>query len=164
MEDEKSLYNENIRVKDAKDILRTKLEKGVNCPCCQQFVKSYRRKITSTMAYGLIMLYEKHGLSEFHLEKSLIESNLIKTVRSDFPKLRYWKLINQLAGKRNDGSSRNGYYQITDHGLQFVKDMIDVEKYIYIYNNTPYKKSSDEFISIKDALGQKFNYDELVNF
>jgi len=85
----------------------------------------------------------------------------LKTVRSDFPKLRYWGLIQALDGKREDGSSRNGYYIITEQGRMFVQNKISLPKYMHIYNSVALKNSG-EFVKITDCLGEKFNYEELM--
>jgi len=148
---------------DAKNELKTKLREGklVTCPCCNQKAKIYRRKISSNVAYGLIVLAKKY-YGEFHLEKTLIELDLLKIVRSDFPKLRYWGLIIALEGIREDGSSRNGFYSITEQGRVFIQGKISLPKYMCIYNNKAFK-STGGFVSIKDCLGEKYDYNETMS-
>lgn len=158
MEDTKTLL-------EAKNELKTKLREGklVTCPCCNQKAKIYRRKISSNVAYGLIVLAKKY-YGEFHLEKTLIELDLLKIVRSDFPKLRYWGLISAMEGTREDGSSRNGYYTITEAGRMFVMNKISMPKYVYIYNNKPLNKSgSSDRVKITDCLGEKYDYSEMMS-
>ena len=41
---------------------------GIICPCCDQRVKVYRRKITSPMAAGLIELYSRHNTNMVKIE------------------------------------------------------------------------------------------------
>jgi len=148
----------------AKEDLKTKLRKGemVICPCCTQVAKVYKRKISSSSAYALIILSKKKVKGEFHLERTLVELDLLKLVRSDFPKLRYWGLIGTIESKREDGSSRNGFYRITEAGRLFIENKITLPKYMHVYNNKAFK-SSGERITILDCLGEKFNYNEIIN-
>ena len=148
-------------LEEAKAELRKTLNTtGAIYQCCNQFTKIYRRKISCTSAYGLIVLSQKVS-GEFHLEQKLCELDLLKTVRSDFPKLRYWGLIQALDGKREDGSSRNGYYIITEQGRMFAQNKISLPKYMHVYNSVALKNSG-EFVKITDCLGEKFNYEELM--
>lgn len=148
-------------LKQAKDVLKEGYEKGVACPCCDQHVKMYRRKLTSSMAWVLIMMY-RDDLTEFsHIEDYLKKKDIPSGVRGDFPKLRYWVLIEKEEVKREDGSSRNGNYRLTDKGIQFVKGLIKVPKYVKIYNSKSRGYAGDD-ININDALGEKFNYNELM--
>jgi len=155
--------DDNLTIKQAKEILRKHLEgKGGLCPCCGQFTKAYKRKITSTMAYGLIKLNQAVN-GEFHLEDKLKELDILKIVRSDFPKLRYWGLIRQLEGKRDDGSSRNGHYEITSLGRKFVNNEVSLPKYVFVYDNSPYKRTHDQQVKITQCMGSKFDYNEIMN-
>jgi hypothetical protein len=135
--------------------------KQVACPCCEQTVKSYRRKISGSTARALIII-SKNIEGEFHLEDTLKNLNLLAECRSDFPKLRYWGLIAQLQGKREDGSSRNGHYRITEAGKMFIRNKHSIQKYMHIYNNEPFK-ASGEHMYITDCLGEKFSYEELIS-
>ena len=151
----------NKNLEEAKNELRKTLNTtGAICPCCNQFTKIYRRKISCNSAYGLIILSQKVS-GEFHLEQKLCELDLLKIIRSDFPKLRYWGLIQPLEGKREDGSNRNGYYIITEQGRMFAQNKISLPKYMHIYNNVALKNSG-EFVKITDCLGDKFNYEEIM--
>jgi hypothetical protein len=138
-----------------------KKDKQVNCPCCNQNVKSYRRKISSSTARSLIIIF-KNIDGEFHLENTLKKLNLLADCRSDFPKLKYWGLISPLKGKRSDGSSRNGNYIITEAGRFFINGKHSVPKYMHIYNGECFKSSGDN-VFIKDCLGEKFSYEELIS-
>jgi hypothetical protein len=50
----------------------------------------------------------------------------------------------------------------TELGIKFVKNEINLPKHIFLYNNK-FLKFSDEKINVIEALGDKFNYDELMN-
>jgi hypothetical protein len=155
-------------LQEAKDELYKTLDnEGATCPCCKQFVKSYKRKVTSAMAYSLIIL-NKHNPKtgetpkEFHLQDQATNLKLSIKMVADFPKLRYWGLVVQLKGYRDDGSSRNGKYYITDKGIKFIKKQETIVKYMHVYNNKHYK-SSGKIVNILDCLGSKFNYNEIIS-
>ena len=84
-------------IQQAKDYLRENWEDGAKCPCCNQTVKLYKRKLNSSMALGLIMISLKHnGVNTsnwFHLENYFKDLPVHSTVRGDIPKLRHWGLI-----------------------------------------------------------------------
>lgn len=157
-----------ITLEEAKEELQSKLSEGTRCPCCQQYAKEYKRKITSSMAWGLILIY-RYFRKEGDLRKWLhIENyfksipNLPSSVRGDISKLSFWGLIRRKEGERADGSKRVGYYKITERGVNFVEGKIRVSKFIYLYNNKV-RGFGDEQVDLRDCLSKKFNYDELMN-
>lgn len=151
-------------IQQAKDYVKQHINEGVECPCCTQFVKMYRRKITSSMAYALILIANSGKRDYFHVEDYLKGENCPAAIRGDFPKLRYWGLIEAEESKREDGSKRNGYYKITQKGIDFVQCKIVVPEAMYIFKNKAYNRpmENDSYISIKQALRGKFNYTELM--
>lgn len=154
-------------IEEAKQFLRENWGgKIVLCPCCKQSVKLYERKITSSMAYGLILLYRYFRLSPHnayvHIENYFKELKIASSIRGDMVKLKYWGLIERSFGIRSDGSFRNGYYRITEKGTQFVLGGFQVPRCVKLFNNKFYG-FSEEMTTIKEALGDKFNYRELMN-
>jgi len=146
---------------EAKQYLKDNCDKGVNCPCCSQFVKIYQRPITSSMALALIILY-KEGPGYHHWGNLIDKKGYSNCVNSgDKSKMVYWGLIEKKKGTRDDGSKRNGYYQITNRGKDFVEMKISVPEHAYIYNGK-FLKFDDQLVSIQDSLSEKFNYKELM--
>lgn len=161
----------DLTIKQAKDAMRLDLHKGTKCLCCGQPVKMYRRPLTSSMAYGLILLWKETirlgslRLEQWiHLETFFKEQDVAPSIRADIPKLRFWGLIMPKTGtKREDGNPNNGYYKLTSIGNQFVEGNVKVSSHIQVYNNEYYgfpKNAKD--IYIKQALKNKFNYEEVV--
>lgn len=147
---------------DAKKWLRGRFEDGASCPCCGQFVKLYRRKITSGMALGLIALYRHQqtvGWDEWCHIPTLMNDACPSNMGA---LLRFWTLIEPQGGEREDGSSRTGFYRITAHGFRFVRGEVRVPKYVYLYNQTPLNRHDERTVDIREALGDKFNYTELM--
>lgn len=145
-------------IQEAKQHLRDNFHKGVACPCCGQFVKLYRRTLYDRMAFGLIRLY---GLSggipgkPFHVREIYNDEH-----PGDFAKLAYWDLIEeQIRPGTNKKSS--GEWVLTEQGRAFVEGGT-VSKAVYIYNNLLYRTDPEQ-IKIKQALGEKYDYAELMN-
>ena len=146
----------------AKDYLRKHAADGVSCPCCNQFVKVYRRALNSTMAYMLILL-ERNTHDWIHCQQFFhdLQESRSNFSTGDFVKLRYWGLIEKCEGKREDGSNRNGYCRITEEGIDFVHNKLQIRSHAMIYNNQCLRLDGD-YVDIKDCLKKKFNYDELM--
>lgn len=157
--------NSDLTILETKKYLKQNLHKGITCPCCNQFVKAYKRKIRHSLAYGLINLFMIHETNEFHLEDELRRLDLKNIVRSDFPKLRFWNLIEKIKGKRDDGSSKNGFYKITQLGRRFVFNEVAIPKYIFLQNNELITPLDDdiELVKIEDCF-EKYNYNEMFNY
>jgi hypothetical protein len=118
------------------------------------------------MAYGLILLYRRDkelmGGQYIHIEnyfKSI--PNLPASVRGDLAKLRFWGFLTQKKGDKEDGNPNNGFYRITDTGKSFVENKMVTYSHVNIYNNKVLGTST-KTITIKAALKNKFNYDEIV--
>lgn len=152
-------------LEQAKQYITANIRMGLPCPCCGQFVKLYKRTITSSMARGLVAMYQHPNKGHYiHVPDYFDTLDLPNAVRStgDFAKLRYWGFIDQYVGFREDGSRRNGMYKITDLGCRFVKNEVGAPKYVELYNGQ-FHNFSGKIITIREALGKKFNYMELMN-
>jgi len=135
-------------------------DKGFTCPCCGSFVKRYKRRLNSSMALVLIHLY-RSGIKEYvHVEQFLSYKNLPRS--GDFHKLVLWGLLDKKTAKREDGSSRNGYYKLNEKSIDFILGKTKYQKKAII-NNGNFEGFEGDFITIQEALGSKFNYQELMN-
>jgi tRNA(His) 5'-end guanylyltransferase len=144
-------------IQEAKIYLRENFDKGVNCPCCGQFVKLYKRKLNSVMARCLIKMTSlQNGYN--HVRE--IVKGISDTGTNDFSKLKYWGLIEEMNNDDLDKKT-SGYWRLTKQGLLFAKNQINVPKYAEIYN-TKLIGFSAEQTNIIDSLGTKFNYNELM--
>jgi hypothetical protein len=140
---------------------------GGKCPCCDQYVKEYRRTITSSMGAALIYIHNyfksKNANEWLHVPSHLSRVYGGVGVRGgDWAKLKYWGLIEDLQDVRADGSKRVGYWKITKLGNEFVRDRATVPKYAMIYNGDC-EQLFGPLISIRGVLTTRFNYDDLMN-
>ncbi len=136
--------------------------KGTHCPACAQKVKLYKRKLTSGMAVALIRLYEASNADPYnfvHITK------LGHLNGGEFAQLKRWGLIEE-ADNKDEFKRTSGMWAITEKGMRFVRGTVKVDKYIYTYNGKTIRviNVSDETTDIYNALGNKFNYSELMGF
>lgn len=138
--------------------LRNRVNEGERCPCCNQFAKVYRRKINSGMARALVAMYRYAGTDWLHKPTAL--SGLGAAAR-DESLLRYWSLIEEATEPRDDGG-RAGWWRVTPHGEQFLLGHATVPKYVFVYDGRLLSLDQSERVSIHDALGDRFNYGDLM--
>ena len=146
-------------IKEGKIYLRQEFAKGTECPCCGQFVKLYKRKLGSVMGRAIIRLY---NLGEgYHHVKEIIKG-ISATGTNDFSKLKYWQLIKEMPNLEDLDKKNCGYWKITQKGIEFVKQNIDVPSHVHIYNGKVLG-FEDTTTNIIASLGNKFSYKELMN-
>ncbi|HLA59029.1 MAG TPA: hypothetical protein VK622_09725 [Puia sp.] len=134
-------------------------DKGYTCECCGAFHKRYYRRLNANMAMALLAVYHYGGDKFVHVEKLMKEKGLPRS--GDFPYLCHWKLLEKKVADREDGSSRNGFYKITDYGKLFVRSEITVQQTLIYYKGKAEGFEGKE-ISIADAIGKKFDFRELL--
>lgn len=171
VKDEFFVVDQKTTLMDAKKWLRVRFGKGAPCPCCNQFVKLYRRALSKSMAYVLLLM-ESHFRGDpveewLHVPSYIAEMvadnpRRAAAVRGDWAKLKLWGLIEEKPGSRDDGSPRVGYWKLTPLGRQFAKRQVKVPSHVYIYNGEALQRTVEEQITIDDALGTEFSYAEIM--
>jgi hypothetical protein len=147
-------FNPDMTLKEAQDILRTLLDEGHKCPCCTQMAKIYRRKVNSTMARTLITMYRAGADAKYVHTPSLPGDT------HEASQLAWWGLAIEERVRRPDGG-RAGWWHLTSAGVGFVEGRTTVPKYARIYDSRCLGLDG-EHVDIRAALGDKFNYDELM--
>lgn len=144
-------------IEAAKNWLRARVDEGERCPVCTQFSKVYRRAIHGTMARSLILAYRTHGFEWFHL------ATLTKRTGrgGEEGKLRYWGLLEEECETIPDG--RSGWWRVTPKGRAFILGQITVPRHARIYDGRLLNLDPTEIVDIRDTLGKKFDYDQLMN-
>ncbi len=142
------------------DLFSDTKRKGYKCSCCGQLVKQYARSMNCNMALAAICLYRYSNGEYVHVEKLLQEKGYQRC--GDFSYLRHYHIIHAMEGSRSDGSTRNGFYRLTAFGSLFVEGKAKVSEKFLICNNH-FDGFEGKEIDIKQALGVKFNYENLMN-
>jgi len=147
----------DLTIAEAREQLEAVMyEEGGTCPCCTQFVKVYRRSIHASEARALILAESAHGGEWFHVPTFADCARL----GGSWAMLRRWGLIEENTAPRDDGG-RAGYWRITAEGRAFVRGEIKVPKYAQIFDNVLLGHIGEP-VSIDDALGSKFDRNELL--
>lgn len=138
--------NENTTLSESIDWLQDRIEEGAECPCCGQFAKVYQRKINSGIARMLITMSRQ--------PQQWCHMPTLGASGGDPAKARYWGLIEE--------SDPPGHWRLTQLGRDFVANQARVPKFARIYDGRLLGLEGSETVSIIDALGTRFNYDELM--
>lgn len=150
-----------MTLEEAREVVNTRLDKGVQCPCCFKYVRRYRRKFNGTMAKSLLWLVhvqDQMGVEYVdvpkHAPRWLVRSNQL-------PTLRWWDLVER-PDSIVEGVKHSGLWSATDKGVSFARGDLSIEHTCVTYNgNLEWLEGSD--ISIHEALGKKFDYREIMN-
>lgn len=152
-------------LEEGKQYLRKRWKKGAKCPCCDQVVKLYKRKLDSAMVHGLVEMYrihrEKGNRDWLHIPTEFTKRQ-INNSNAQISKLKYWNLIYEKPNDADESKRTSGYWRISGYGIQFIFKKILMPKYVYIFNQKKYGSSDDTMVNISACLGKKFNYSELM--
>ena len=139
---------------EAREYVGARLDAGVTCPCCDQYVRRYRRKLNANMIQFLISLYRWGSVSPW------VDYRKCRFRGRDYNYLAHWGLA-ELQPNDDTKKKASGLWRITPEGAQFALRRIVVPKYLYFLNNAVVGKS-DELTDVLTALGSQFNYQELM--
>ncbi len=147
------------------------------CPTCRRSNRVYHRSLHHSMAAVLILIANNRDDAPFHVSQFLVdcarselkvsfdgkqEEKVTTGMFGDWPKLRHWGLLAKYEGARDDGSPRNGHYNITPKGRLFVEQRCLVPHAIWTYNDQFLGLVDSLQVSIPQALKKKFDYSELM--
>ena len=136
---------------------------GCDCPVCGQFVKVYKRTITSFMASQLIEAYLKFGYGQDDSWFHITDLPTASQGGGEFARLRFWDLVEErLHNKGEEGKRNSGYWRVTSRGFMFATGNSMEEKYTLMYNGQCLG-SEGELVNIRDCLGEKFDFKELMD-
>ena len=144
----------------AQDELLTLIVKGTHCRLCGQPVKIYSRPLNSAMSRTLIKMHLHGKKTDGWVNMSEVKNFGLPS--RDYGTLAHWGMTEKGGGVKSDGNPRTGLYRITKKGLDFIEDRIRVPAAIWTYNKKLLGMSK-ETISVREALGKKFNYTEMMN-
>jgi hypothetical protein len=146
---------DGMRLDEARSWLRSRVEEGETCPCCQQFAKIYPRTIHSTIARALIKVYNAAPAGDW------VHLATVAGPACEGGKARYWGLMEEEAGIFVT-TGRSGWWRLTNLGRSFVRGGTAIPKYAYVYDKRCLRVDGPE-VTIQDCLGTKFSYDELMS-
>lgn len=149
------------------EIDRLKIDRvaGTHCGACRQFVKIYRNKLTAIPVAALIHLARSREPWTHILTYFANLTHIPAAQRGQFAQkvtiLKHYAFVEQRPGKRYDGSRKNGFWRATQLGRDFIEAKITAPAAVYVYIDRA-EAFSAAHITVQDALGVHFNYDELM--
>ncbi|AKF14478.1 hypothetical protein SEA_FLAGSTAFF_41 [Mycobacterium phage FlagStaff] len=142
---------------EARDWLRERVDDGETCPCCGQFAKVYKRRITANIAAVLVRMWRTAGRDWAYLPA-------LRSAGQDEVIARHWELIEPMPDvEREDGSKRVGYWRLTDVGEAFVRNQTRIPVHARIYNGRMLGYAGEATTNIVESLGHRFDYSELMS-
>ena len=156
---------DDMTLGEARQLLRDNWEKGVDCPCCTRLVKLYHYKINSGQARALITLYKLTNQQKpkdgwIHVPQEFAKLKLDAHGMS-YHRTALWGLIEQQPVNDDPNKNSSGYWRITEKGKSFVNGRIKVLQSAYVFEGRVMKTGGNP-VDIRDALGKKFSYEELM--
>lgn len=138
------------------------LSAGVECPCCGQFAKLYPRKLYADQAAWLIWLVRRHT----EIMGAGDEAGWVPVTESpvrggDYAKVAHWGLCELRPKDQGDNKRTSGLWRPTSDGILFVRGQLLVPSHVLLFDNEVRGRSKD-LVSIRDVLGEKFDYHELM--
>jgi len=159
------LKNYFATLEDAQQWLEKNRMDGVKCPCCNQFVKVYKRKFHGSMGRVLMLMCRAHWTGKTdddgytHVENLLVAlGNNTKGVQG---KMKYWGLVESKPPATTDKKT-SGLWRPTHKGFLFAQNRVRVPKHVYVYNDSVLG-FGNELVYIREVLPEKFNYQELMD-
>jgi hypothetical protein len=149
--------SDTMTLKEARDALRAEIDDGAHCPCCTQFAKVYKRKITASQLRTAGLVYAKQNKQPG--DDPWVHLPSIPQHSRDFATLAYFGIAEQKPGKREDGGAA-GYWKITNLGAAFLRGNGFVRKYARVFDGR-LLGFDGAAVSVTD-LAPKFRLDELM--
>lgn len=161
-------------VAEAKKYIIDHRDVGTRCPCCTRNVKVHPRHPNVGIAFVLILLYRRlqTGAPEFvhvvnylgwYLQQHPEIVNAGKLGKGDWPKARFWGLIQEAEGQLPDGNPHAGMWRLTPYGIGWVEGKYPIPYTAYDYQSNVLGYDMTKGITIQQALKKKFDYNELMS-
>ena len=155
----KMVVKRRTSLADAKNWVQENKKDGCVCPCCDRKKKVYKRALNAGMACELIKLFK---VNKPEPEAFMAHYTFTSTRSGEISKLRHWGLVEQKEKSPEDENKRtSGYWRITQRGIDFVLRKVRVKGHIFMEDGKCVGYSN-ETTDIVEALGKKFDYNELM--
>ena len=133
------------------------------CTICDQTCKVYTRTVKHGQARDLIALYH---LSNRKPDQTFFQTHEFRKGKNcgELAKMEYWGLV-EMETKLNDQDKpikNRGWWRITAMGKEFVCIQRSIPKWIRTYNSQVVEVKMEEWVTIRECLGEAFDYDELM--
>lgn len=152
---------------EVREYLRNTWTDGCECPACTQLVKRYHRKFNHGMARCLLLLVKATKTQRpvdgwLHATRELLRFG-VSAADNEYSKLAGWGLIEPHPSNADDMPKKRsrGLWRVTKLGFGVAYRRERVHKYLRLFNRT-FMGTDGELVSIVEALGDRFDYGELM--
>ena len=128
---------------------------GENCPTCTRWAKMNKFKITKANARTLIWMHRNTNNDDPWIDMVAVRKIV---PMSNFQNLKHWNLIARLTPNVKTSTKYSGVWMVTPSGHEFVKGLLSVPKYMYVFDDTVHGTDTPD-VTIHDCI-EKFDYDE----
>jgi len=147
-------------LQQARDLVRSHRDDGIQCPCCDRWVQVYRRSITRSQVRFLAQLFKLARRKAAATDVALV--NIPVDVREiegqhmrggDYAKLSLWGLIYRSV-------EAPGHWYITPKGIGWLQGDISVDRYAHVIDNELIAYSGPRW-SVHDAYREIFRLQDI---
>ena len=153
-----------LTLKQAKEWLRERAPKGARCPCCNQKVQIYARRLGEEHCEFLanLLRHKRDPFLDDWVHHAVANTYGNKNSRG-YTTIRWFGLAETYKCEDDNPKKRmSGMWRITRMGWDFLDNKVRVPKYIYTYN-AEVLNTSDETVTVHDALPNGYNYTEMMH-
>lgn len=153
---------------NARNTFNKKLESNgeATCPCCQRRARVNRLKVHSTLAAMLVRLHRLSMLNNGRAD-AWVHIEAFRPLKHasgrDFCIVKHWNLAEPRPANEDEDKNSSGYWRLTPMGQLFVQNDILIQKHAFVFDNRVLNFSG-ETTSIIESLGNKFSYQELMEW
>tara|TARA_R100001460_G_scaffold13563_2_gene30512 strand:+ start:52 stop:639 length:588 start_codon:yes stop_codon:yes gene_type:complete len=150
---------------EAREYVKDNLDDGIRCPCCNKWVRRYKRKFNTTMAKSLLWLVNQSKGNEWIDVPNLGPDWLIRS--NQLPTTRWWGLIerpkeNQDKKALEKDLKHSGSWRATKKGIAFAYNSISIPSTAITYDGNV-EALIGKKIKIQDTVGINFSYSEIMS-
>lgn len=157
LEIENAILKSETTLAQAREQVQNNLDKKDSfCPCCERRTRAWPNTVDSRSAEGLIRAFHASRLTV----DGWVSPMELLGHPANFHKMKHWGLIETSDERKNDGNSA-GFWRLTEKGELFVLGHVSIQKVAHVFKNRVTRFSGPEW-TIRQALGKKFNYRELM--
>ena len=131
---------------------------GTKCPCCDNIVKSRKRKFHHDMARFMVLLvwtFERTG--------NWVKASPFGFRGGDYAKAEFWGLVTHKPNDDDPEKKDSDLWKPTELGIKFAHKLESIPTYVHLNWKGEFEKLSGPQLFVDKALKNKFNYTELIS-
>ena len=135
-------------LREAREYVLAGVEEGVKCPCCGGRVKAYKRRLNRAKVRELQQIYVRIDETDGETyDYTHVPSLGISLVNREYPKLRWWGLLEprDLGASADDGTA--GWWRLTPAGVKFLRGELRVPNMVVEYRSQ-FLRFADDAVAV----------------